>query len=132
MDQKNLTTQKADAIQSSVLEVVSYDYCNKRNIEVNIKQPEFTSLCPMTGLPDFASIYIQYIPDKHIVELKSLKYYLLQYRNVGIFYEHLVNVILDHLVEKVKPVQMTIIGDFTPRGGIQTTVKATYPESRNS
>jgi len=127
MNKKYLKKQKIDSIQSSVLEVVSYDYSSKRGIEVNIKQPEFTSLCPMTGLPDFATIYIQYIPDKHIVELKSLKYYLLQYRNVGIFYEHLINVILDHLVEKIKPIKMIIIGDFTPRGGIQTSVKASYP-----
>ncbi|MBF0450030.1 MAG: NADPH-dependent 7-cyano-7-deazaguanine reductase QueF [Candidatus Magnetomorum sp.] len=130
MHQERTHIKKLDDIQSNILEVVSYDYSGKRNIEVVIKQPEFTSLCPMTGLPDFASIYIEYIPDQYIVELKSLKYYLLQYRNVGVFYEHLVNVILDHLVEKVKPIRMKIIGDFTPRGGIHTCVKASYPDNQ--
>ncbi|ETR69929.1 MAG: 7-cyano-7-deazaguanine reductase [Candidatus Magnetoglobus multicellularis str. Araruama] len=90
-------------IQSDLLEVVSYDYKGHRKIDVKIEQPEFSSLCPMTGLPDFASIHIHYTPNQYIVELKSLKYYLLQYRNVGIFYEHLINVILDHLVCKVQP-----------------------------
>ena len=113
-------------IRSSVLEIVNYNYCGKRDIDIKIEQPEFTSLCPMTGLPDFASIQIDYVPEKFIVELKSLKYYLLQYRNVGVFYEHLVNVMLDHLVEKVCPKTMTITGIFTPRGGIQTSVVASY------
>jgi len=113
-------------IKSSVLEVVDYNYSGQRDIDIKIEQPEFTSLCPMTGLPDFAIIQINYTPDQSIVELKSLKYYLLQYRNVGVFYEHLVNVMLDHLIEKVNPKKMTITGTFTPRGGIQTSVVAKY------
>ena len=113
-------------ITSSVLEVVQYQYCGKRDIDIQIEQPEFTSLCPMTGLPDFAKILINYTPEQYIVELKSLKYYLLQYRNIGVFYEHLINQMLDHLIEKVKPKKMTITGIFTPRGGIQTNVLATY------
>jgi len=113
-------------IKASVLEVVDYNYCGKRDIHIKIEQPEFTSLCPMTGLPDFATIQINYTPNQFIVELKSLKFYLLQYRNIGIFYEHLVNVMLDHLVEKIAPKTMTITGIFTPRGGIQTSVVASY------
>jgi len=118
-------------IMSGVLEVVDYHYCGKRDIEIKIEQPEFTSLCPMTGLPDFAKIQIHYTPDQYIVELKSLKYYLLQYRNVGIFYEHLINVMLDHLIEKVSPKTMTINGIFTPRGGIHTNVLATYNNQKS-
>jgi len=116
-------------IKASVLEVVDYNYCGQRDIDIKIEQPEFTSLCPMTGLPDFASIQVDYIPNQSIVELKSLKYYLLQYRNVGVFYEHLVNVMLDHLVAQVKPKKMTITGIFTPRGGIQTSVVASYHQA---
>jgi len=129
MKQKLTDINQLADIQSTIIEVVPYDYSGKRNIEVNITQPEFTSLCPMTGLPDFASIDIHYVPDEFIVELKSLKYYLLQYRNVGVFYEHLINVILDHLVKTVKPIQMTVTGTFTPRGGIETSVKASYPDN---
>ena len=126
MGQMSEHIKQVNDIKSSVLEVVAYNYCGKRDIDIQIEQPEFTSLCPMTGLPDFAKIQIQYTPNQTIVELKSLKYYLLQYRNVGVFYEHLVNVMLDHLVERVRPKTMTITGNFTPRGGIQTRVVATY------
>ncbi len=84
----------------------------------------------MTGLPDFGRIIIEYIPNTKIVELKSLKFYLLQYRNVGIFYEHVVNQILNHLVAVVGPKQMKVIGDFTSRGGITTRVTARY-EGKN-
>ena len=83
----------------------------------------------MTGLPDMGSITIQYIPDQHIIELKSLKFYLLQYRNVGIFYEHIVNRILDDLVDVLKPKKMSVIGDFTSRGGISSIVTAEYIRS---
>jgi 7-cyano-7-deazaguanine reductase len=80
----------------------------------------------MTGLPDYGTIIIEYTPDEKIVELKSLKFYLLQFRNVGIFYEHLVNRILDDLVQIFQPKQMDVIGDFTSRGGLTTKVTATY------
>jgi len=120
--------KQLDDIQSDILEIVPYNYRGKRDIWVNIVQPEFTSLCPMTGLPDFATLEINYTPDQSIVELKSLKYYLLQYRNVGVFYEHLVNVILDHLLATLKPKKIQVVGDFTPRGGIQTLVRASFPD----
>ena len=83
----------------------------------------------MTGLPDFGRIIIEYIPKNKIIELKSLKYYLLQYRNVGIFYEHVVNRILDDLKSVLNPKTIRVTGEFTSRGGIDATVTAAYPES---
>lgn len=120
------TPASPDTITTDVLEPIDYQYCNRRDIEITISQPEYTSLCPMTGLPDIGCITITYHPDIKIIELKSLKYYLLQYRNVGIFYEHIVNRILDDLVQVLKPKQMSVAGDFTARGGITTRVTAVY------
>jgi len=117
-------------VKAALLDAVEYKFTGQQDIDVTIEQPEFTSVCPMTGLPDFGQIIIEYIPNKKIVELKSLKFYLLQYRNVGIFYEHLVNQILNHLVAVVEPKQMKVTGDFTPRGGITTRVTARY-EGKN-
>jgi len=85
--------------------------------------PEFTSVCPKTGLPDFGTITINYIPNKKCVELKSLKYYFLEYRSMGIFYETVTNKILDDMVTMLKPKWIEVIGSFTARGGISTTVK---------
>lgn len=98
----------------------------KRDYTITIDCPEFTSVCPKTGLPDFGTIIIEYVPDKLCVELKSLKYYLLSYRNEGIFYEYIVNKILDDLIKAVKPKYMNITGEFTARGGISTTVTAEH------
>ncbi len=120
----HIKKQAPDSIRSDILEPMEYQYRSVRGIEVEISQPEFTALCPMTGLPDFGCITIRYRPDKHIIELKSLKYYLLQYRNVGIFYEHSVNKILEDLVQAVCPAWMAVSGQFTARGGITTTVTA--------
>ena len=98
-----------------------------REFEIAIDCPEFTSMCPKTGLPDFGTIHIRYVPDAKCIELKALKYYLLDYRNKGIFYESVTNQILDDLVAACEPKRMTVEGEFTPRGGIKTTVIATYP-----
>ena len=98
----------------------------KRNYVITINCPEFTSICPKTGLPDFGTIIIEYIPDKYCLELKSFKYYLLKYRNEGIFYESAVNKILDDLVKVLKPKQITVTGNFTARGGINTSVVSKY------
>jgi 7-cyano-7-deazaguanine reductase len=98
----------------------------ERHFEIAIDCPEFTSVCPMTGLPDFGVIRINYVPDALCVELKSLKYYLIEYRNRGIFYEHVTNQILDDLVERLQPRRITVVGDFSVRGGIKTAVTATY------
>ena len=94
--------------------------------EIAISCPEFTSLCPKTGLPDFGEIRIMYVPDAQCIELKSLKYYIIGFRNRGIFYEHVANEILDDLVAAIQPRRMTVVGDFSVRGGIKTVVTATY------
>ena len=98
--------------------------------EITIEIPEFTSVCPITGLPDFGVLEIRYTPDKRCLELKSLKLYLLGYRNLGIFYENAVNRILDDIVKACRPVRATVIGDFNPRGGMMSTVEAHYPRNR--
>ncbi len=98
-----------------------------RNYEIAISCPEFTSVCPKTGLPDFGEIRINYVPNERCVELKSLKYYMIEFRNRGIFYEHVTNQILDDLVELLQPRRMTVVGDFSARGGMKTTVMASYP-----
>jgi 7-cyano-7-deazaguanine reductase len=100
-----------------------------RNYEIVISAPEFTSVCPMTGLPDFGEIRVSYVPDERCLELKALKFYLLEYRNKGIFYEAATNQILDDLVAACAPRQMTVVGDFTARGGIRTSVSASYTKS---
>jgi 7-cyano-7-deazaguanine reductase len=112
-------------ITADVLEIVPFE--NKvKNTWVEIQNPEFTSLCPKTGLPDYGTIRVRYMPEKLIVELKSLKYYFLQFRNSGIFYENLCQLILKHLVKKVQPLEMTVEAEFTPRGGLSTKVISTY------
>jgi len=93
-----------------------------RDYEIEIRCPEFTSLCPKTGLPDFGEIRITYVPDRLCIELKSLKYYLIEFRNRGIFYEQATNQILDDLVAACQPRRMTVVGDFSARGGIRTAV----------
>ena len=115
-----------DTIRPEILEAIDYKFRLERDIDIVIEQPEFTSVCPMTGLPDFGTIIISYCPDQAIIELKSLKYYLLQYRNVGIFYEHLVNHILNDLTAILTPKRMSVTGKFTARGGITTSVTAVY------
>jgi 7-cyano-7-deazaguanine reductase len=97
--------------------------------EIAISCPEFTSVCPKTGLPDFGEIRIRYVPRDHCIELKSLKYYLIGFRNRGIFYEAVTNQILDDLVAACRPRRMTVVGDFTVRGGIKTVVTASYESS---
>ena len=98
----------------------------ERDYEIAIRCPEFTSLCPKTGLPDFGEIRITYVPEARCIELKSLKYYMIEFRNRGIFYEHVTNQILDDLVAAIHPRRMTVTGDFSVRGGIKTTVTAEY------
>jgi 7-cyano-7-deazaguanine reductase len=101
----------------------------ERDYQIEITCPEFTSVCPKTGLPDFGEIVIRYTPDALCVELKSLKYYLLGYRNQGIFYEAATNRILDDLVAVCQPRSMTVTGAFSARGGITTSVIAAYTKS---
>jgi len=101
----------------------------ERDYQIEIRCPEFTSVCPKTGQPDFGEILIRYVPERACIELKSLKYYLFGYRNLGIFYEAATNKILDDLVAACRPRQMTVTGAFTARGGITTTVVAEHPAS---
>ncbi len=98
----------------------------ERNYKIEIICPEFTSVCPKTGQPDFGELTITYTPDQLCVELKSLKLYLQQFRNEGIFYEHVTNRILDDLVAALEPRRITLVAAFTPRGGIRTNVTARY------
>ena len=98
----------------------------ERDFEIEIACPEFTSMCPKTGLPDFGTITIRYVPGSACLELKALKYYLLAFRNQGIFYEAATNRILDDLVAACQPKWMLVTGDFTARGGITTKVTAEH------
>jgi 7-cyano-7-deazaguanine reductase len=98
--------------------------------EILIEIPEFTSVCPKTGLPDFGALSIRYMPSKECLELKSLKEYLFSYRNLGIFQENIVNQVLEDVVKAAKPEWAVVKGDFRPRGGIGTTVEARYPRPK--
>jgi 7-cyano-7-deazaguanine reductase len=98
--------------------------------EIEIEIPEYTSVCPKTGLPDFGKITIIYTPDKKCLELKSVKMYILAYRNLGIFYENAVNRILDDVVKACRPAKAIVIGEFNARGGISSVVRAVYPRFR--
>jgi len=102
-----------------------------RDYQIQFVFPEFTSLCPVTGQPDFATITVRYVPDERCVEMKSLKLYFFAYRNKGIFYEAVVNAILDDLVAVVKPRKMTVIGEFAVRGGTAGTVTVEYDAARD-
>jgi 7-cyano-7-deazaguanine reductase len=101
-----------------------------RDYEIDIRCPEFTSVCPRTGLPDFGEIRITYVPGERCIELKALKYYLIEFRNRGVFYEAVANQILDDLVAACQPRRMTVVGDFSVRGGIKTVVTAAFDASR--
>ena len=98
--------------------------------EITIDIPEFTSVCPKTGLPDFGVLYLKYMPAARCLELKSLKEYILEYRNLGIFQENIVNRVLEDVVKAAKPVWAVVRGEFRPRGGIGTTVEARYPRPK--
>tara|TARA_Y100000746_G_C15211145_1_gene329463 strand:+ start:164 stop:523 length:360 start_codon:yes stop_codon:yes gene_type:complete len=107
------------------LEVVNNEYSN-RDYTIDVDIPEFNCVCPKTGLPDFGTIHIQYVPNKYIVELKSLKLYIVKFRNIGIFHEHVTNRILDDFKKACSPKKINIVGDFHPRGGIKTTVTSSW------
>lgn len=116
---------KVRAMKTPALDTWKNQY-PERNYVITIDIPEFTCICPKTGLPDFAVITIKYIPDKLCLELKALKYYTIFYRDVGIFNENVVNKMLDDAVEASSPRWMEIVGEFNARGGIKTTVMAEY------
>ncbi|MGH9895084.1 MAG: preQ(1) synthase [bacterium] len=98
-----------------------------KGYEITIEIPEYTAICPKTGLPDFGTITLRYMPDHACLELKSLKLYIMAYRNHGIFYENAVNRILQDVVAACRPVWAIVRGDFTARGGLRSTIEAKYP-----
>lgn len=122
--QKNITKMKMPKI-----EVWRNEYPDKEYM-INLQIPEFTCICPKTGLPDFATIKIEYSPAKFCVELKSFKIYTISYRNLGIFHEHVVNKILEDFVKVCHPRWVKITADFNPRGGIKTIVTREYKKRR--
>ena len=122
---KRFDIQKEDAIDVAVLETIPFDYAGSAT-EVVYETEEFTCVCPWTGLPDFGMLTITYIPYKSLIELKSLKYYLTSYRNVGIIQEHAVNRVLKDLVKLVKPLSMTVDAEYRERGGIKSYATASW------
>jgi 7-cyano-7-deazaguanine reductase len=126
---KRFDIQQEDAIDVAVLEAVPFDYPGSAT-EVLYETDEFTCVCPWTGLPDFGRLTIRYLPNKSLVELKSLKYYLTSYRNVGILQEHVVNRILGDLVRLLQPVLMMVEAEYNERGGIKTKAVARYEKEK--
>ena len=100
--------------------------------EIEISLPEFTSVCPKTGLPDHGTITLRYVPDRRCLELKSLKMYMLAYRNLGIFQENVVNKFLEDIVKVCRPVSATVVGEFTPRGGVYSKITASWSQTRGA
>jgi 7-cyano-7-deazaguanine reductase len=127
---KSILTDSQIADPRSILETFENPRPN-RDYQVQFVFPEFTSLCPVTGQPDFATITVRYVPDRLCVEMKSLKLYFFAYRNKGIFYEGVTNTILDDLVAVLKPRSMTVIGDFAVRGGTAGTITVEYDAKRD-
>jgi len=125
--ERRFDIHKEDAIDVAVLEAIPFDYAGS-GTEVLYETEEFTSVCPWTGLPDFARVTIRYVPNRTLVELKSLKYYLTSYRNVGILQEHAVNRILRDLVHLLRPVSMIVEAEYKERGGIRSRVLAKYSQ----
>jgi 7-cyano-7-deazaguanine reductase len=121
-------TQDEGVILVEILETIPYEYVGK-NIQVTIPTNEFTSVCPWSGLPDFAEIQISYTPNQELIEMKSLKYYLTSYRNVGIYQEHATNRILQDLVGVCDPISMRIEANWNARGGLGTMVIAEYKKA---
>lgn len=121
--------EKVRILKTPTIEVWENKYKDKEYV-IHFEIPEFTCICPKTGLPDFATIIIDYIPNKKCIELKSLKLYMNFYRNIGIFHEHLTNKILDDFVKAAQPRYAKIVTRFNPRGGIYTTVSREYKRKR--
>ena len=123
---RRFDVETEDVIDTTVLEAIPFGYSGSET-EVVYETEEFTAVCPWTGLPDFGTLTITYVPQDKLVELKSLKYYLTSFRNVGILQEHAVNRILNDLVTLLKPVSMTVEAEYRERGGIWTEATASYP-----
>jgi len=117
--------EKVRDIDLPAIDTVENKYAD-RDYTVRLEAPEFNSICPKTGLPDFGTIRIEYVPDRRLAELKSFKLYITAYRDVGIFQEHAANRILDDFVRAVAPREATLEAEFRPRGGIHTSVRCAY------
>ena len=126
---KKSETRFPDSPEQASLETFDNIY-EKRDYEITFKCPEFTSLCPVTGQPDFGEITIKYIPDKLCIESKSLKIFLFSFRNHNTFHEEVINEILDRVVEKCAPRWAEVIGVFNPRGGIALTIRAEFKQEK--
>jgi 7-cyano-7-deazaguanine reductase len=120
----------ASGVEAPLPEIETWPNQFREPYEIEIAMPEFTSVCPKTGLPDFGKIVLRYVPDRLCLELKSFKMYLLAYRDLGIFQENVVNRVLRDVARAARPVSATVVGDFTPRGGLSTVVSATWSRKR--
>jgi 7-cyano-7-deazaguanine reductase len=116
----------AAGVRADLPEIETWPNQYKTGYEIEITMPEFTSVCPKTGLPDHGTLTLRYVPDKLCLELKSLKMYTLAYRNLGIFQENVVNRMLADVVKAAKPHSAELVGDFTPRGGVYTKITASW------
>ena len=129
--QKSYTDEHAHSgVDAKLPEIETWPNQYGPHYEIEIVMPEFTSVCPKTGLPDHGIVRLIYTPDKTCLELKSLKMYTLAYRNLGIFQENIVNRFLQDVVKACNPASATVAGDFTPRGGISTKITASYKRRR--
>jgi 7-cyano-7-deazaguanine reductase len=116
----------ASGVAAELPEIETWPNQYKTGYQIEITMPEFTSVCPKTGLPDHGTLTLRYVPDKLCLELKSLKLYTLAYRNLGIFQENVVNRMLADVVKAAKPQSAEIVGDFTPRGGVYSKITASW------
>lgn len=127
---RQYTDQHAEAgVKARLPEIEVWPNQYATGYEIEIGMPEFTSICPKTGLPDHGTLTLRYVPDKFCLELKSLKMYSLAFRNLGIFQENVVNRMLADVVKYAKPWRAEVVGDFLPRGGVHTKVTAAYQRS---
>ncbi|PYT16839.1 MAG: NADPH-dependent 7-cyano-7-deazaguanine reductase QueF [Acidobacteria bacterium] len=125
------TDEHAEAgVRSELPEIETWPNQYTTGYEIEIVMPEFTSVCPRTGLPDHGTLTLRYVPDRRCLELKSLKMYTLAYRNLGIFQENVVNRMLADIVKAAQPLSATLAGEFTPRGGVYTKITANWTRSR--
>ena len=128
---RQYTDEHAEAgVKADLPEIEVWPNQYNTGYEIEIGIPEFTSICPKTGLPDMGTVTLTYVPDKACLELKSLKMYTIAYRNLGIFQENIVNRMLQDVVKACKPLEATVVGDFAARGGITTRVVASYKRGK--
>ncbi|MGA2116029.1 MAG: preQ(1) synthase [Bryobacteraceae bacterium] len=120
----------ASGVEAPLPEIETWPNQFREPYDIEIAMPEFTAVCPKTGLPDFGKVVLRYVPDRLCLELKSYKMYLLAYRELGIFQENVVNRVLRDVVRAARPVLATVVGDFSPRGGLSTVVTATWSRKR--